>query len=1241
MKNTRKGRHLRGKALLKRIVLFLTALLIALTTEITPSNNSVIAETSIDKVATDYIQYIQGDKELSTSFRYRMAFYQGRPAYCFQPYEAMAGTFAGSGTTAAVYGESTVEAWNGWNEDTRLKLQLITYYGYGYENRNDQLDYLATQEAIWDAIAPCTVLWDRVNTSHSGSMNSEVDRRKNAIVADVDNWLRANSKTVVWHVTDSSGNAVYNLDGTKVEDGREINFDNAIIGETYTFTDVNGNLSSDGSITKNEFDGDAEKNGNTVQITIDKDDYNVTKSVEVNCKGAQDLPNVGNSMVLYAASYQNLITRGTPRTSSYRSLAKITGSNGNVLIDKTDENGNPVSNASLTLYRVNANGTRSDIEYFTTDESSHTVKNVQPGNYVLVENEAPAGFYKTDPVSFEVKAQKADQEIRMTEPQILYKVLKTDTNTGQPLAGVTLQLQNENGAILDEWITDGDYHYINPSLLEAGKTYKIHEVAVPYGYYLRESDVSFTVSAYRPDDSVLDNGYVPVTVDNTRLDYEVTKVDAETGEYVVGARLKLVDENGNEIDSWITEKKPHKIDYQKLMLGCTYTVVETEAPEGYYLSGEPKSFTVSNYLENIGLTQTVEMTDRPIKYSVLKVDENNVPLAGVELGLYSDKDCKNLIENWTTTQNAHVIEADLQNENTYYVKELNTVKGYYLNDEVVSFKVKTGSSLEQMNERTVVVENFGIHFYVEKRDEDGNRIAGATIQLIDENGRELTDIVSSDADKVEIPLEYLDAGKTYTLHESVSVDGYYYPKDDITFTVPSTYGEAKKRKQESFVFTVVDNTIRYSVVKKDKDTGAYLSGVTLGLYDHADINVATDTPLIAWETTDEPYMLSDNYKLKAGATYYVKEIKSVDGYYLNTETVSFTVPNTVYDNTVMKVEYTNKKIEWHVRKVDDQGNLLTVNEQGQPFKLEIYDSNGTQDNTDDDVLLTTLVTDDAEYKAKGYFDVTKYTTLVGGIVYRVHEAEAANGYDKDTDKYVTLTYDGVNDTVELTTVSDRPLNIHLKKVDENGNLLSTYRGSDGIEQGFILAIYDRDLLNNGASEDDALVATVDTSSPEYVQNGYADVSRYLNYSKNYLCREIGYPYGYYRAKDYEFTVNSLVDGEIIMTDPTLKAQFRKEDENGNPILAEYADNDIYFQFTLYDTNGTDETSDDTPIALFSTKDAGENGWISIGQYMQEVHSYRIAETYAPDGFEYAKDNVYINTPGYYVESKGNVINVKI
>ena len=79
----------------------------------------------------------------------------------------------------------------------------------------------------------------------------------------------------------------------------------------------------------------------------------------------------------------------------------------------------------------------------------------------------------------------------------------------------------------------------------------------------------------------------------------------------------------------------------------------------------------------------------------------------------------------------------------------------------------------------------------------------------------------------------------------------------------------------------------------------------------------------------------------------------------------------------------------------------------------------------------------------------------------------------------------------------------------------------------------------------------------------------------------------------------------------------EKDENGNPILAEYADNDIYFQFTLYDTNGTDETSDDTPIALFSTKDAGENGWISIGQYMQEVHSYRIAETYAPDGFEYA------------------------
>ena len=1219
------------------------AFVLALVSESSITGTQVYAQTSIYKQATSYIQYIAGDSMLSTSFRYRMAFYQGRPAYCFQPYEAMAGTFAGSGTTSAVYGESTLAAWNSWDASTKQRLQLITYYGYGHGSRTDELDYMATQEAIWDLVSPCTVYWDRVNTSHAGSMNAEVDRRKNSIISDVDNWISANQKTLNWKITDSNGNDVTNKDGSGVGTGTNISFDNANIGQTYTITDLNGNFDSSGEFTQNDFGGDAVKNGNTIKVTIDANDYNVQRTITTKCKGAEDISDVGTSMVLYASGYQNLLVRGTPSSQTTSATIKITGSNGPITFTKTG-NGGGLSGAQLSLYKVNANGSNTKIDSFTSDGGGKTYTNVQPANYKVVEDKSPKGWYKSSPVTFTVNAQKDMQYFSMDDSPILYKVIKTDKTTGQPLAGVTLQLQSAYGAIIDEWVTDGNYHIIDSSLLEAGETYRIHETAVPAGYYIRSEDVTFTVSEYKPDASVLsDDGYVALTVDNTHLDYEVAKVDAETDELIAGAELQLVDSNNNVIDAWTSTTEAHKIDYTKLTLGQTYTVKETKAPAGYYLQAEITSFTVNNYLANIGVTQTVKIRDNKIKYSVLKVDENNTPVDGIELGLYSDEACTNLMESWSTTTDAHIIESIVEDGKTYYVKELQTKAGYYLNDTVLPFTISAKSEVAQLDQNIVYVTNNKIHFYVEKRDQDGNRLAGATIQIIDTtNNNVVAEFASSDQDKVEIPSECLEVGKTYKVHESGTVAGYYYPTDDAEFTVAMNWSEAKNVKQDKLTSTLTDEKIQYTVVKKDKDTGNYLAGVTLGLFENKDAVAGQDTPLIAWQTSDEPYKLSDNYTLEAGKTYYVKEIATIPGYYLSNETVAFTVPNTVYKNTVMKVEYTNKKIQWRVRKVDTSGNILTVNEAGQSFKLEIYDANGTDDTTDDDTLVCELYTNDKSYVEKGYFDVTKYTTLTGGTMYRVHEAESADGYDVAPDKYATLTYDGTSDEIEMTTLSDEPLDIHLRKVDENGNLLTTYRDKDGSNKGFILAIYNQDKLDEGATEDEALVTTIDTSTNIYRDQGYADVSKYLNYKTTYVCKEIGYPYGYYKAKDVMFTVDSLGDGDIVMVDPTIKAEFRKEDQNGDPILAEYANNGVEFQFTLYDTNGTDDTSDDTAIALISTKDAGEYGWIQIGQYLQEAnHTYRIHESKISEGYKRSTEDVYITTPGYYEESEGHVTNVKV
>ena len=64
---------------------------------------------------------------------------------------------------------------------------------------------------------------------------------------------------------------------------------------------------------------------------------------------------------------------------------------------------------------------------------------------------------------------------------------KTD-ETGEPLAGATLQIINANGVVVDEWISDGTSHEV---LLPEGN-YILHEVSAPEGY-IKAADKAFTV----------------------------------------------------------------------------------------------------------------------------------------------------------------------------------------------------------------------------------------------------------------------------------------------------------------------------------------------------------------------------------------------------------------------------------------------------------------------------------------------------------------------------------------------------------------------------------------------------------------------------------------------------------------------------------------------------------------------------------------------------------------------------
>lgn len=75
----------------------------------------------------------------------------------------------------------------------------------------------------------------------------------------------------------------------------------------------------------------------------------------------------------------------------------------------------------------------------------------------------------------------------------------------------------------------------------------------------------------------------------------------------------MVDESGNVIDEWVSEKEPHVI--KELVVGKTYTLVETKPADGY-VTAESIEFTIENTAE----IQKVEMMDDVTKVEISKTD---------------------------------------------------------------------------------------------------------------------------------------------------------------------------------------------------------------------------------------------------------------------------------------------------------------------------------------------------------------------------------------------------------------------------------------------------------------------------------------------------------------------------------------------------------------------------------------------------------------------------------------------
>lgn len=279
---------------------------------------------------------------------------------------------------------------------------------------------------------------------------------------------------------------------------------------------------------------------------------------------------------------------------------------------KVNEDDEPLANALFGLFAVGTEEFTADTAIMTaiSDETGYfEFTEIPYGEYVISEIQAPDGYILSGEQYPVVINEDGDTvEITAENEAITVEISKQDIY-GSELACAEIQLVNENGEVADEWTSDGTNHVI--SELKIGK-YTLKETAAPDGYIIA-TDISFEI--FTDGSAIVENvdatattedGHPLIVMVDDTTKVEISKRDITNDNELAGATLKIIDENGEVIEEWVSTNEPHIIE-AKLTAGKTYTLKETIAPDGYIIANSI-DFTVNAD----GTVTPVVMYDEPV-----------------------------------------------------------------------------------------------------------------------------------------------------------------------------------------------------------------------------------------------------------------------------------------------------------------------------------------------------------------------------------------------------------------------------------------------------------------------------------------------------------------------------------------------------------------------------------------------------------------------------------------------------
>lgn len=789
---------------LNSFLLLLVGLALFPTMNVKAANyNDMIIERS--QWTNDYITKQKGSTHKYQRISVMTRKSDGQFVYCIEPGVSVDpnAVYTGQDYNQSVAAKMTMEQWE--------RVELLAYFGYGYDNHTDLKWYTVTQYLIWQ-------------TAPNGYDIYFTDKLNGNKITKYTNEINELNKLVNEH---------YKVPSFVTSD-YEMN-----IGDTLSLTDTNNVLnqfevSSTGkvnaSISGNTLNINATEVGNTT-ITLTKSDKNYSHP----------------SIVYTHPNSQRVMMRGAYDPVRISIDLEITG--GKVSVKKVDaDTGLGVGQGDATL-----DGAVYGI-YTMTGERVGEVKSIG-GKYVTsdylpslgtfyLKEEVPSVGYELNETKyfFEITKEDLYPEIDVTEKVIerdlkIFKVFASDETgflTGEPNVTFDIYLKSSGEKVTS--ITTDERGFATATLPFG--SYIVKQVTTTEDHEMVEDfEINVNESSEDPIYKLLAN-------DEIEARLKVIKIDAETGNVIpaAGIKFKIFDVENNKYICQTTDKTQcvFETNEEGVLLtplpiqSGTYRLEEQDQKlDGYLWNEEALTFTIGEDSELIndeefGAILEVKFENHQVKGQIeiektgekLVIEDGSyhyekIKLEGAEFELCAAEDIivggktyytkGELVATLVTDENGYANLGDmLLPLGKYVLKETKSSNGNVVDPKTYEFELKYEDQYTK-----IVYKKFNLHneypkgeLEFTKTDVAGDPLPNTKIEIYTENDEKIFEGYTDESGRIII--KDLPVGKFYILEKEAPA-GYILNDEKQWFEIKED-GEIIKSTMVNEKIIEVPNT---------------------------------------------------------------------------------------------------------------------------------------------------------------------------------------------------------------------------------------------------------------------------------------------------------------------------------------------------------------------------------------------------------------------------------------------------